>query len=91
LLFYYEEQRLSLWRRKEIVVTIKQTQKSDPDFYELALLLAYGQSGRCKNGQHFIDNLSRICDQFAWAVSVKERRYLAYRGERLIARALRQS
>ncbi len=57
--------------------------KNHPNFYELALLLADGQS-RSNSGalcppdrwERFIDNLSRICDQFANSISPKRIRGL---------------
>ena len=40
--------------------------KSTTNLYELALMLANGQSRNDENGDSsFVDNLSRICDEFA--------------------------
>lgn len=42
------------------------TEKSRQDFYDLALLLAHGQSHDSEDQWgDFIDHLSRICDEFA--------------------------
>ena len=65
------------------------SQKNRQNFYELALLLADGQARKDKtyNWSDFIDNLSQICDQFAYSIHPKEKplrgalqsRYRAYR------------
>ena len=48
--------------------------KDYPNFYELALLLAYGQSRNSESRwESFIDNLSRICDEFASQIHPKEK------------------
>ena len=53
---------------------IKQSQKNPTNFYELALLLADGQSRQNDyRWGDFIDNLSRICDDFADSISPKRR------------------
>lgn len=50
----------------------------DVNFYELALLLADGQSRHSENRWgSFIDNLSRICDEFATQIARKEKLGLA--------------
>ena len=64
-------------------------QKNRQDFYELALLLADGQARKDKaySWSDFIDNLSQICDEFAYSIHPKEKprstglqsRYSAYR------------
>ncbi len=65
------------------------SQKDRQNFYELALILADGQAR--KDDQHywsdFIDNLSQICDEFAYSIHPKEKprrvelpsRYRSYR------------
>ena len=64
-------------------------QTNRQDFYELALLLADGQARKDKtySWSDFIDNLSQICDDFAYSVHPKEKphrgmsqsRYRSYR------------
>ena len=64
-------------------------QKDRQNFYELALLLADGQARKDKtySWSDFIDNLSQICDEFAYSVHPKEKprhvgmqsRYRSYR------------
>ena len=64
-------------------------QKNRQNFYELALLLADGQTRKDKtySWSDFIDNLSQICDEFADSIHPKEKphrealrsRYLSYR------------
>ena len=45
-----------------------------PNLYELALLLADGQSRNSDSRwESFIDNLSRICDKFASQIHAKEK------------------
>ena len=52
--------------------------KNHPNFYEMALLLADGQSHQSEDRWgSFIDNLSRICNEFAYHISPKEKRCLA--------------
>ena len=76
--------------RKEISIMKSQdAQKNRQDFYELALLLADGQARKDKaySWSDFIDNLSQICDEFAYSIHPKEKprstglqsRYSAYR------------
>ena len=50
-------------------------QKNRQNFYELALLLADGQARNDEkySWSDFIDNLSQICDQFAYSVHPKEK------------------
>ena len=52
----------------------KNAPRNYPNLYELALLLADGQS---RDSEHrwanFIDNLSRICDEFASGIPAKEK------------------
>ena len=65
------------------------TQRDSQNFYELALLLADGQARKDKtySWSDFIDNLSQICDDFAYSVHPKEKprrgalqsRYRTYR------------
>ena len=65
------------------------SQKNRQNFYELALLLADGQARTDKTDSwsDFIDNLSQICDQFAYSIHPKEKphrgalqsRYRSYR------------
>ena len=65
------------------------SQKNRQNFYELALLLADAQARKDKtyNWSDFIDNLSQICDEFAYSVHPKEKphqgalrsRYRSYR------------
>ena len=67
----------------------QEVQKNRQDFYELALILADGQAR--KDDKHywsdFIDNLSQICDDFAYSIHPKEKphrgtlpsRYHSYR------------
>ena len=67
----------------------QESQKDRQNFYELALLLADGQARTDKtySWSDFIDNLSQICDQFAYSVHPKEKphrgalqsRYQSYR------------
>lgn len=51
------------------------TQKNSDNFYELALLLADRQAR--KDNKYYwsdlIDNLSQICDQFAYSIHRKEK------------------
>ena len=57
-------------------MTSKHLQKKRPNFHELALLLADGQSqneNEDKRWANFIDNLSRICDEFASSIHPKEK------------------
>ena len=51
------------------------TQKNSQNFYELALLLADAQARKDKtySWSDFIDNLSQICDEFAYSVHPKEK------------------
>jgi hypothetical protein len=52
----------------------KDSQRDYPNFYELALLLADGQSRASESRwESFIDNLSRICDEFASQLASKEK------------------
>jgi hypothetical protein len=52
----------------------KPTREAYPNFYELALLLADAQSRNSESHwEDFIDNLSRICDQFAYQIAPKEK------------------
>ena len=65
------------------------TQKNRQNFYEFALLLADAQARKDKtySWSDFIDNLSQICDDFAYSVHPKEKphrgmpqsRYRSYR------------
>ena len=50
-------------------------QKNRQNFYELALLLADAQARKDKtySWSDFIDNLSQICDEFAYSVHPKEK------------------
>ena len=50
-------------------------QKNHQNFYELALLLADAQARKDKiySWSDFIDNLSQICDEFAYSVHPKEK------------------
>ena len=67
----------------------QEAQKNRQDFYELALLLADGQARKDKaySWSDFIDNLSQICDEFAYSIHSKEKprrvglqpRYRSYR------------
>lgn len=60
-------------------MAIKPNLKNHPNFYEHALLLADGQSRQCADRwASFIDNLSRVCDEFASHLSLKERHALAH-------------
>ena len=57
---------------------MKQNQDSQKDrqnLYELALLLAAGQARKDNkyNWSDFIDNLSQICDEFAYSIHPKEK------------------
>ena len=64
-------------------------QRNSQNFYELALLLADGQVRKDEqySWSDFIDNLSQICDQFAYSIHPKEKphrdalhpRYRSYR------------
>ncbi len=64
-------------------------QKNRQNFYEFALLLADAQARKDKtySWSDFIDNLSQICDDFAYSVHPKEKphrgmsqsRYRSYR------------
>ncbi len=48
------------------------------NFYELALLLADAQSRKSRyDWEGFIDNLSRICDEFTHSIHSKEKRRFA--------------
>ena len=51
------------------------SQKDHQNFYELALLLADGQARKDKtySWSDFIDNLSQICDEFAYSIHPKEK------------------
>ena len=51
------------------------SQKDRQSFYELALLLADGQARKDKtySWSDFIDNLSQICDEFAYSIHPKEK------------------
>ena len=51
------------------------SQKDRQNFYELALLLADGQARKDKtySWSDFIDNLSQICDEFAYSIHPKEK------------------
>ena len=51
------------------------SQKNHQNFYELALLLADAQARKDKtySWSDFIDNLSQICDEFAYSVHPKEK------------------
>ncbi len=51
------------------------SQRNSQNFYELALLLADGQARKdtTYNWSDFIDNLSQICDQFAYSIHPKEK------------------
>lgn len=51
------------------------SQKNRQNFYELALLLADGQARKDEtySWSDFIDNLSQICDQFAYNIHPKEK------------------
>jgi hypothetical protein len=52
----------------------KPTREAYPNFYELALLLADAQSRNSESHwEDFIDNLSRICDQFAYQIAAKDK------------------
>ena len=65
------------------------SQKDRQNFYELALLLADAQARKDKtySWSDFVDNLSQICDQFAYSIHPKEKphqsalrsRYRSYR------------
>ena len=65
------------------------SQKDRQNFYELALILADGQARKDNEyyWSDFIDNLSQICDEFAYSIHPKEKprsvglqsRYSAYR------------
>ena len=64
-------------------------QKNRQNFYELALLLADAQARKDKtySWSDFVDNLSQICDEFAYSIHPKEKpnrgaldsRYRSYR------------
>ena len=68
---------------------VQDSQKDRQNFYELALLLADAQARKNKtySWSDFIDNLSQICDEFAYGIHSKEKprrgalqsRYGAYR------------
>ena len=51
------------------------SQKNRQNFYELALLLADGQAPKDNKNywSDFIDNLSQICDEFAYSIHPKEK------------------
>lgn len=55
----------------------KHLQENHPDFYELSLLLASSQSRDYASGEtdweSFIDNLSRISDEFAAQIQSREK------------------
>jgi hypothetical protein len=52
----------------------KPSQEGYPNFYELAVLLADAQSRDSESHwEDFIDNLSRICDQFACQIAAKDK------------------
>ncbi len=61
------------------MTTHKFSQKNRLNFYELALLLADGQvrTGKEYSWTNFIDNLSHICDEFAFNIHPKEKPHLA--------------
>ena len=54
---------------------VQDSQKNRQNFYELALLLADAQARKDKtySWSDFIDNLSQICDEFAYSVHPKEK------------------
>ena len=68
---------------------VQDSQKNRQNFYELALLLADAQARKNQtySWSDFIDNLSQICDDFAYGIHPKEKprrgalqsRYGAYR------------
>lgn len=68
---------------------VQDSQMNRQNFYELALLLADAQARKNKtySWSDFIDNLSQICDDFAYSVHPKEKprrgalqsRYRSYR------------
>ena len=68
---------------------VQDSQKNRQNFYELALLLADAQARKNQtySWSDFIDNLSQICDEFAYSVHPKEKphrsalqsRYRSYR------------
>ena len=68
---------------------VQDSQKNRQNFYELALLLADAQARKDKtySWSDFIDNLSQICDEFAYSAHPKEKphrdalrsRYRSYR------------
>ena len=52
------------------------TQRYQANLYEQALLLADAHSRQCNVGDqwsNFVDNLARICDEFANSTSCKQR------------------
>lgn len=50
------------------------SQEGYPNFYELAVLLADAQSRDSESDwEDFIDNLSRICDEFACQIATKDK------------------
>ena len=76
--------------RKEIGMMKSQgPQRNSQNFYELALILADGQARKDNKyyWSDFIDNLSQICDEFAYSIHPKEKphrgalrsRYRSYR------------
>ena len=54
---------------------VQDSQMNRQNFYELALLLADAQARKNKtySWSDFIDNLSQICDEFAYSVHPKEK------------------
>ncbi len=60
------------------MIQSQDSQRDSQNFYELALLLADGQARKDKkyNWSDFIDNLSQICDQFAYSIHPKEKPHL---------------
>jgi hypothetical protein len=61
---------------ERLKMEVKNLQGNYPNFYELSLLLASSQSRNCASGESdwesFIDNLSRISDEFAAQIQSKE-------------------
>ena len=53
------------------------TRRNRPNYYELALLMADGQARHAENGgsswDSFINNLSRISNEFAAQIHIKEK------------------
>lgn len=62
---------------EKLNMKLKNTRTNRPNFYELALLMADGQARHPENGdtswESFIDNLSRIADEFATQIHTKEK------------------